>query len=617
MKKQDIAIVAFLFLALLGWMMYQNRVGRERLTAAAVAEEQRRAREVLSAEAAASAALVAAPEEAAVAAPQVSAAPEGVDSVPAAEPASERKPEAFVTLRTDELVVTVSSRGGAVVGATLSDYPATQQEGSGPVVFDFQDQPALRWEGLPGVAADADYDIAADADGKGATLVARSAQGLVVERRIVLRDLFRVEVADRLSNTSERALATATNWVTLGVFHCGQSKNDILGVDAFGVGTDAKARYLERDIARAITGGGGGFACFSSGSAGPTQERATIPVALPQQWVAVKSRFFTQVFLSSSENAGFRIDAVAAPAGRKGNPVSRVSAAVAFGGFILQPGDGLERVSTLYVGPKKLSYLKSVGPKVEEVMEFGMFKWFCKLLVPTLNFFNSVIPNYGIAVILLTILVRVIFWPLTHKSTESMKRMQSLQPQLKALQAQHKDNPQKLQQETWRIYRENKVNPLSSCLPMLVQIPIFIALFTVLRSAVELRFAPFLWIGDLSEPENLFAGMIPFIGSLNILPVLMAGTMGLQSYLTPSMGDPMQQKMMMILMPGMMLFMFYTMPAALSLYWTVSQGISILQMLLQRYRNKMKEGGGGGAAVAMVVEPPETATRQMKRRQTR
>ncbi len=613
MKKQDIAIVAFLFLALLGWMMYQNHVGRERLTAAAAAEEQRRAREVLSAEAAASAALVAAPEVAAVAAPQAAEA-EAADSVPAAEPAVARQPEAFVTLRTDELIVTVSSRGGAVVAATLPDYPATQQEGSGPVVFDFQDQPALRWEGLPGVAADADYDIAADADGRGATLTARSAQGLVVERHIVLRDLFRVEVADRLSNTSERALATATNWVTLGAFHCGPSKNDILGVDAFGVGADAKARHLEREIARAITGGGGGFACFSGGSAGPTQERATIPVALPQQWVAVKSRFFTQVFLSSSENAGFRIDAVAAPAGRKGNPVGRVSAAVAFGGFILQPGDGLERVSTLYVGPKKLSYLKAVGPKVEEVMEFGMFKWFCKLLVPTLNFFNSVIPNYGIAVILLTILVRVIFWPLTHKSTESMKRMQSLQPQLKALQAQHKDNPQKLQQETWRIYRENKVNPLSSCLPMLVQIPIFIALFTVLRSAVELRFAPFLWIGDLSEPENLLAGVLPI--PLNILPILMAGTMGLQSYLTPSMGDPMQQKMMMILMPGMMLFMFYTMPAALSLYWTVSQGISILQMLLQRYRNKMKEGGGGAAA-AMVVEPPEQATRQMKRRQTR
>jgi len=616
MRKQDMAIVALLFLALLGWMVHQNRIGRARLAAL---EEERRQRQVLSVEASTSAALGAATGTAAEApAPgeprEVAATPEAepVASAPEAlETPTPREPETCVTLHTDELVVTVSSRGGAVADATLLNYPETLDAESGPVAFDFERGPALRWEGLPGVAADADYTLAPDADGRGVTLALRSAQGLAVERRIVLRERYQVEIADRLVNTSDRPLALAPHWLTLGVFHGGASKNDTLGVDSAEAGGEAKVRHWERDITRALTGGGGGFGCFGGGSSGPIQPRATLPVERPQRWVAVKSRFFTQIFLSSAANAGFRIEAGASAAGVKGNPVGSVAAAVAFEAQSLQPGGALERVSTLYIGPKKLDYLTALGPDVGDVMAFGTFKWVCKLLVPTLNFFYGVFRNYGVAVILLTLLVRVIFWPLTHKSTESMKRMQSLQPQLKALQAQHKDNPQKLQQETWRIYRENKVNPLSSCLPMLVQIPIFIALFTVLRSAVELRYAPFLWIADLSEPENLLAGVLPI--PLNILPILMAATMGLQSYLTPSMGDPAQQKMMMILMPGMMLFMFYSMPAALSLYWTVSQGVSIIQMLMQRYRNAKKQEGEAAA----VVEPADVATRQMRRRQSR
>jgi YidC/Oxa1 family membrane protein insertase len=605
MKKQDIAIVCLLFLALLGWMLYQNKVSL------AQREEQARQalkREALSAEAAASATLNAASEPATEAASiKTPTAPEAV--LEGTTSSVVRIPEQIATLRSDELVVAISSRGGAVLEATLLEHQATLQPDSGPMTFDFEFEgvPALRWEGLPGIAADADYTLQADT--QTVTLTTQSAQGLAVERRIVLRDLYRVEVTDRLRNTSDRPMGIASNWVSLGTFQCGTSKNDILGVDSFGAWTDAKTRYWETDVARAIGGGGGGC----GGATGPLKPRASLSVETPQQWVAIKSRFFTQIFLSTTTNAGFRMDIVSAPAGYKGNPVGSLSAAVAFDGFTLQPGETVTRDTTLYIGPKKLAVLKAVGHGVDEVMEFGTFKWFCKLLVPTLNFFNSVIPNYGVAVILLTVLVRVIFWPLTHKSTEGMKRMQTLAPQIKALQVLHKDNPQKIQQETWRIYRENKVNPLSSCLPMLVQLPVFFALFTVLRSAVELRFAPFLWIGDLSEPENLFAGMIPFIGAINILPVLMAGTMGIQSYLTPSTGDPMQQKMMTIMMPAMMLVMFYTMPAALSLYWTVSQGISILQMLLQRYRDKIKRDGEG----AIVVEPPDTATRQMRRRQAR
>jgi len=245
---------------------------------------------------------------------------------------------------------------------------------------------------------------------------------------------------------------------------------------------------------------------------------------------------------------------------------------------------------------------------MDGIMQFGRFSWFCKLLVPTLNFFHKYTGNYGIAVILLTILVRIIFWPLTHRSTKSMRRMQELQPELKAMQAKFKENPKKLQQETWAIYKKNKVNPLSSCLPMVVQIPVFFALFTVLRSAVELRYAPFLWIGDLSEPENLFAGTLPI--ALNILPILMSGTMALQSYLTPSTGDAQQQKMMMVMMPVMMLFMFYNFPSALSLYWTVSQVLAIVQMMLIRRQHPPKNNDG-------IQDAEVVSTRQQRRQSAR
>ena len=194
----------------------------------------------------------------------------------------------------------------------------------------------------------------------------------------------------------------------------------------------------------------------------------------------------------------------------------------------------------------------------------------------------AIFGNYGIAILILTILVRVIFWPLTHKGTESMKRMQALQPQMKAIKEKYKDNPQRVQQETMALYKENKVNPMGGCLPMFIQVPVFIALFAVLRSAIELRYSSFLWISDLSEPENLFAGMIPVVGSLNILPLLMSATMMWQQKLTPTAGDAQQQKMMAVMMPVMMLFFFYSMPSGLVLYWTTSQVLMIVQLLIKK-----------------------------------
>lgn len=297
---------------------------------------------------------------------------------------------------------------------------------------------------------------------------------------------------------------------------------------------------------------------------------------------------------------------------------TEVAASIELHGFDLEPGETFERRYSYYAGPKQYSRLNLLGNHQERVMEFGRLRFFCAILLRGLNGLHAMIPNYGIAVMLLTILIRVLFWPITRKSTESMKRMQELQPEMKALRERHKDNPQKMQQETMALYKTHKVNPVAGCLPMVIQIPVFFALFTVLRSAVELRFAEFLWISDLSEPENLLAGMVPVIGSINILPVLMTLTMVWQQHLTPSAGDPNQRKMMMF-MPVMMLVFFYSMPSALVLYWTTNQCLMIVQLTFQKKRKASEASTPAKASTSPAAQakpkkktPPPPAKRKRK-----
>jgi YidC/Oxa1 family membrane protein insertase len=319
------------------------------------------------------------------------------------------------------------------------------------------------------------------------------------------------------------------------------------------------------------------------------------PIDRDLDWVAVKNKFFVQILAPVDGAAGCNLIAHRQPSEREVLSDSRtwdgvavlsgVAADARLGERALAPGDSYRQAFSYYVGPKELSSIKPLGRHMKEVMDFGTLKWLCEVLVWSLKGLHAVIPNYGIAIILLTLIVRIVFWPLTHKGTESMKRMQELQPKLKELQAKYRDKPQKLQQETMAMYRENKVNPLGGCLPMLIQIPVFFALFNVLRSAIELRFAGFLWVADLSAPENLFAGMLPFGLALNILPLIMAATQAWQQHLTPTAGDPAQQKMMMF-MPLIMLTFLYSMPSALVLYWTANQVLMIIQLLWQKRAKK-------------------------------
>ena len=497
-------------------------------------------------------------------------------------------PEKIVVLENDELKLELSSWGAVVKKATLKKYAKDRGEISDenpPVVFDFSDSPLGA-----GVSVEA-YDVAEEKPGSVKfTCGAKS-------RVISLGANYRIELEDDGIGGP----------LSLGLMRMGDSKNDLLSVDSWamdaGKGKEGVLHHCEGDspLKGYLIGGLSG-GCSGSKSAEGMPERAAVPFPGAQKWVAVKNRFFVTALCSSTAaNTGFETTVVRDMSAANYRPAS-VSARVSL-------ADGAEkRTSVFYVGPKKQSLLWDLGMK--DVMEFGMWRWLCYPLVWVLNFFNGLIPNYGVAIILLTILVRLLFWPLTHKSTVGMKKMQELQPKMKEIQAKFKDNPQRLQQETWALYREAKVNPMSSCLPMLIQIPVFIALFNVLRSAVELRYAPFLWIGDLSEPEALFSSWFPF-GGLNILPILMAVSTGLQSAFTPSTGDKSQQKMMMIFMPAMMLFMFYSFPSALSLYWFLSNLFSIVQMWIIRRQTAAKTAAKGEVLMGEVIDPP--VTRQMRR----
>ena len=246
---------------------------------------------------------------------------------------------------------------------------------------------------------------------------------------------------------------------------------------------------------------------------------------------------------------------------------------------------GIEQELDVYVGAKDIDTLAEVGHRLNQAVDFGWFHIIAEPMLHVLRLFHSFTGNYGIDIIILTILIKIIFLPLTQKSFQSMRAMQQLQPEMTKLREQYKDSPQDLNKEMMELYRRHKVNPLGGCLPMLLQIPVFIGLYQALINAVELRHAPFLlWINDLSAPDRLGTLQIPFVdgAGIPVLTLFMGATMFLQQWLSPAAGDPMQQRMMMIL-PLMFTFMFVNFPAGLVLYWLVNNILTIAQ---QYYINR-------------------------------
>ena len=292
------------------------------------------------------------------------------------------------------------------------------------------------------------------------------------------------------------------------------------------------------------------------------------------EWMAYEDDYFlTAIIPDDPEKAGFSGQLL---------PSGVLKATYTNSPLSLAPQEGASSKFTLYLGPRDLNELKRIDKNLDRIVDFGWTDIIAKPLLYLLLFFNKYVNNYGVAIILLTILVKLLFWPLTHKSQKSMKEMQKLQPHMAKIREKYKNDKQKMNQELMGLYKTYKVNPMGGCLPLLIQLPVFFALFRVLGSCIELRHAPFmLWITDLSAPDRLFnfPFKIPFMHApygIPVLTLLMGASMFIQQKMTPTVGDPAQAKMMMFL-PVIFLFMFINFPSGLVLYWFVSNLLTIAQ----------------------------------------
>ena len=249
---------------------------------------------------------------------------------------------------------------------------------------------------------------------------------------------------------------------------------------------------------------------------------------------------------------------------------------------VIHPGTQQAFEYGLYFGPKSVKILKSVGKDLDKAIDFGWFDFIAKPCLWLMNFFYGFIPNYGVAIIILTIMVKLILFPLGNKSYKSMNEMKKLQPIMAEIREKHKGDKKKMNEEIMGLYRTYKINPMGGCLPMVAQIPVFFALYRMLYQSIELRHAPFFgWINDLSAPDRLFrfGFSIPFMEppyGIPVLTLVMGATMLLQQKMTPSPGDPNQARMMM-LMPVVFTFIFINFSSGLVLYWLINNVLSISQ----------------------------------------
>ena len=290
------------------------------------------------------------------------------------------------------------------------------------------------------------------------------------------------------------------------------------------------------------------------------------------QWVALQDKYFLSVLMPKQ--------ATSALAKKEGDKV--VSAGVR----MPAPGIGSSVALQLYAGPKEYDTLRSLNVGLEDTIDFGWFifgswtvvKSVAKPIFYVLRFIHDYTYNYGVTIILLTMAIKLLFVPLQYKSYKSMKMMQLIQPKVAAVQEKFKDDRDRLNKELIKLYRDQKVNPVGGCLPMILQMPVFVALFNILYMTIDLRQAPFvLWITDLSVQDPFY-----------VLPVIMGITMFIQQKITPTTMDPAQAKIMMILPVGMT-FLFVNFPAGLVLYWVTNNTLTISQQLITdrfMFRNK-------------------------------
>ena len=476
---------------------------------------------------------------------------------PASLPSQEGKD---IVVNTNAFTAVITETGGGVKSYKLNHFNETSAADSErkdlvttesftelPLYFSWGVEPGRAQ--IPLFASDKEILTVKTGEGQTLTMTAQLSSGLQVTRRLVFDpDSYLFEMSIDIYNFSETAL----------------QGSPYMSITSLPYGSAAQ-RYLFNGPAALIDGK------LEEVKPGDLEE-ASKTLKGNITWAAYEGTYFmTGVIPEQNEGISLKLSA-------EGEKVRSLLIGVE---DVIPANGHLQYNYQVYFGPKKMETLKEAGHDLERIVNFG---WFDKLAKPALfllNFFYGYVGNYGVSIILVTILIKLLFWPIAQKGLKSMKNMQKIQPKMAKLKEKYKDDKTRLNEEMMILYKTYKVNPVGGCLPMVMQIPVFFALYKVLLQAIELRHAPFmLWITDLSAPDRLFIGIdLPYLGGLPVLTLLMGASMFLQQRMTPAPADPTQAKIMMFL-PVIFTFMFLNFASGLVLYWLVNNLLSIVQQYL-------------------------------------
>ncbi len=490
--------------------------------------------------------------------PEASPAPVPVSAQQQVKPERAAKE---IIIDSDLYTAVVTEAGGAVKSFTLKNYKeenTKESPGKQLVKTGGKDGLPLRFSWGSAVGPDMLYESSVqdvrfeDASGKSElTMKATSVYGLEIERTYIFdRNDYLIDLLVTVKNKSAQSLqGTPSLYQVNAPFQAETGSMRFLFSGPAAYLNEGLEEYKEKE--------------FEDGP-------KTVQGAF--DWVAYEGRYFMcGIVPEAGKTYNYTME------GSK----DLVSTKLSGGLDTIQPGGEKVYKYRLFYGPKKLSMLQEIGYNLDKSVNFGWFDVIAKPTLSLLNFFYGFFKNYGIAIILVTVLFKAVFWPITQKGLKSMKNMQKLQPKMAKIKEKYKDDPAALNKETMSLYKTYKVNPLGGCLPMVLQIPVFFALYKVLLQCIELRHAPFmLWINDLSAPDRLWLGFdIPYLGGFPVLTILMGASMFLQQKLTPTTADPTQARIMMML-PIVFTFMFLNFASGLVLYWFINNLLAILQQQL-------------------------------------
>jgi len=490
-----------------------------------------------------------------------------------------------VTLANDLIVVTLTNHGGAIDNVALKKHLAVQGQSGLYTLNSIKAAPALSLTDFPGADRLTAYTLVSKSDTE--VVYRATNESLEVTRRYLLekapgRDDYQIR-----HETTFRNLTDKPQVLPRAVFNLGTAAP----LSAADYGLYLNTGYSDGEdttfIARSDLEGGG-FLSWIGMKDGTPPTYLDRPASIA--WASVKNQFFCMILTPDQPGNGVRVERVKldprAPADDK-----RLYGVTGYAQFDLKPlaaGASSTFGANFYTGPneyKRLGNTAVFKHGEEKVMQFDAFffnriffsGFFAPLLLTIMTWVHSIVPNWGWAIVITTLLLKIVFLPLTLAASRSAKRMAKLQPHMQAMREKFKDNPAKLQAETLRIFKENKVNPVGGCIPILITIPFFVGFFAMLQSTSELRFASFLWAHDLSAPDTVahIFGL-----PLNIMPLLMGATMIFQMRLTPTPSvDPAQQTMFKV-MPWIFTLFCYTFASGLALYSTINGLFTIGQQMV-------------------------------------